>query len=128
MNKSKMALPNTNQVSLPTMGIEKNDRQDIAELSLAVKPSPPKRPPLYNVIFLNDDYTPMDFVQDVLIDVFSFDPMSAEAIMLAIHHEGRGVCGTFDKDVAETKRQIVEDLARAEKHPLVVIVERAPSS
>lgn len=106
------------------MGTIQNDRQDIAELEPDVKSSTPRRPPLYNVVLLNDDYTPMDFVIAVLVDIFSFDLMAAEAIMLAIHQEGKGVCGVFSKDVAQTKRQLVEDAARAEGHPLQAIVDK----
>jgi len=105
------------------MGTAQNDRQDIAETEADVKPSSPKRPPLYHVVVLNDDYTPMDFVIEALMEVFAFDSMSAEAIMLAIHQQGRGVCGTFSKDVAQTKQQQIQALARAEGHPLTAIVE-----
>ncbi|PYE56333.1 ATP-dependent Clp protease adapter ClpS [Deinococcus yavapaiensis] len=85
-----------------------------------------KRPPLYRVLLLNDDYTPMDFVVYVLMRYFKKSGADAERIMLAVHHEGRGVAGVYTKDVAETKVGQVTALAREEGYPLQVTVEPEP--
>lgn len=82
-------------------------------------------PRLYQVLMLNDDFTPMEFVVMVLQEYFRHDLDSATLIMLKIHHEGRGVCGVFSKDVAATKVELVLDAARRSGHPLQCIMEAA---
>ena len=84
-----------------------------------------KPPQLYQVVLLNDDYTPMEFVVLVLQQYFRCDLESATLIMLKIHHEGRGVCGVFTKDVAATKVELVLAAARRDGHPLQCIMEAA---
>jgi len=84
-----------------------------------------KPPQLYQVVMLNDDYTPMEFVVMVLQQYFQRDPDSATLIMLKIHHEGRGICGVYAKDVAATKVELVLTAARREGHPLQCIMEAA---
>ena len=84
-----------------------------------------KPPQLYQVVLLNDDYTPMEFVVMVLQHYFNRDLESATLIMLKIHHEGRGVCGVFTKDVAATKVELVLAAARRAGHPLQCIMEAA---
>jgi ATP-dependent Clp protease adaptor protein ClpS len=84
-----------------------------------------KPPQLYQVVMLNDDYTPMEFVVMVLQQYFQRDPDSATLIMLKIHHEGRGICGVYTKDVAATKVELVLTAARREGHPLQCIMEAA---
>jgi|SRR5690625_640564 len=81
------------------------------------------RPPMYQVIMLNDDYTPMDFVVSVLVRVFQKTPSDAERIMLKVHYEGRGVCGVYTYEVAETRIEIVHQLARSREHPLKCVME-----
>ncbi len=78
-----------------------------------------KRPPLYKVILLNDDFTPMDFVIEILIDFFAMSEQKATQVMLQIHTQGVGVCGIYSKDVAETKVVIVNDYSREHHHPLM---------
>jgi len=73
---------------------------------------------------LNDDYTPMDFVVDVLKNIFRKNHHDAINIMLEIHHKGAGLCGVYTKDVAETKAQMVVDRARSQDYPLQCVVER----
>ncbi len=80
-------------------------------------------PPMYRVVMLNDDYTPMEFVVMVLQEYFNHDLETATEIMLKIHHEGRGVCGTFTKDVAATKVEMVLAAARRGGHPLQCVME-----
>ncbi|WP_239423614.1 ATP-dependent Clp protease adapter ClpS [Snodgrassella communis] len=83
---------------------------------------PPKR---YKVVLLNDDYTPMEFVVEVLTDVFHLPHTRAIAIMLMVHESGRGVCGVFQKDIAETKCNQVMLRAETAGFPLQCLVEEA---
>ena len=82
-----------------------------------------KPPQMYQVVLLNDDYTPMEFVVMVLQQYFRRDLESATLIMLKIHHEGRGVCGVYTKDVAATKVDQVLEAALKAGHPLKCISE-----
>ena len=82
-------------------------------------------PPMFQVVLLNDDYTPMEFVVMVLQEYFSRDLETATQIMLKIHHDGRGVCGVYSKDVAGTKVELVLAAARRGGHPLQCIMESA---
>jgi len=84
-----------------------------------------KPPTLYQVVLLNDDYTPMEFVVMVVQHFFQRDLDTATHIMLKIHHEGRGICGVYPKDVAATKVELVLTAARREGHPLQCIMEAA---
>lgn len=92
---------------------------------LAVSPAKPKlkRPPLFKVVLLNDDYTPMEFVVDVLEQFFALNREKATQIMLAVHTQGKGVCGIYPKDIAETKAMQVNQHARDSGHPLLCEVE-----
>ena len=92
---------------------------------LAVQEGRPKlkRPPLYKVILLNDDYTPMDFVVEVLESFFQLDPEKATQVMLHVHTRGMGVCGIFTRDIAETKVALVNDYSRQHQHPLLCAME-----
>jgi len=83
-------------------------------------------PPMYQVVLLNDDYTPMLFVVEVLCRVFNRSLQEAEHIMLKVHHEGRGVCGVYTRDIAVTKVEKVMRLARAHHHPLQCLIEPTP--
>ncbi len=108
----------------PTPRVPRRDGGDgavVAERKRArVKP-----PGLYQVVLLNDDYTPMEFVVMVLQHFFQRDLETATLIMLKIHHEGRGVCGVYPKDVAATKVELVLAAARRDGHPLQCIMEAA---
>ncbi|MGF1643857.1 MAG: ATP-dependent Clp protease adapter ClpS [Thiotrichales bacterium] len=84
-----------------------------------------KEPSLYHVILLNDDYTPMEFVVIVLEQFFKLGREDATRIMLNVHTKGKGVCGTFTRDIAETKTAQVNQFAREHKHPLLCIMEKA---
>jgi ATP-dependent Clp protease adaptor protein ClpS len=84
-----------------------------------------KRPAMYRVVLLNDDYTPMDFVVQILMVFFGHDQEKATQVMLTIHTKGKGVCGVFTRDVAETKAAQVNQYARESKHPLLCEVEKA---
>jgi ATP-dependent Clp protease adaptor protein ClpS len=82
-----------------------------------------KKPPLYKVILLNDDFTPMDFVIEILMGFFAMSEQKATQVMLQIHTQGVGVCGTYSKDVAETKVYIVNEYSRSYQHPLMCSME-----
>ncbi len=82
-----------------------------------------KKPPMYKVIMLNDDYTPMDFVVEVLCDFFRLDPESATRVMLKVHTEGSAVCGVYTRDIAETKAAQVNQYAQDSEHPLWCEIE-----
>ena len=83
------------------------------------------QPSLYQAVLLNDDYTPMEFVIEVLARFFNHNEEQATQIMLAVHTQGKGVCGTYTKDVAETKAMQVNQFSRQHKHPLLCEVESA---
>jgi ATP-dependent Clp protease adaptor protein ClpS len=94
---------------------------------LAVEEARPQlvRPPLYQVILLNDDFTPMDFVIVVLETFFSLDRERATQVMLHVHTRGKGVCGVFTREVAETKVTQVNEFSRTHQHPLLCTMEKA---
>ncbi len=96
--------------------------QDIGTATTTEKPKL-KQPPLYKVVLINDDYTPMDFVVDVLRSFFNMNVEKATQIMLKVHTEGKGVCGVYSKDVAETKAAQVNDYSRECEQPLLCSVE-----
>jgi ATP-dependent Clp protease adaptor protein ClpS len=82
-----------------------------------------KKPELFKVLLLNDDYTTMDFVVEVLESVFNKAPAEAYRIMMAVHHQGQGLCGVYPFEVAETKVATVVDLARSHGFPLRAAME-----
>lgn len=84
-----------------------------------------KRPPLYKVLLLNDDYTPMEFVVEILQTFFTMDRSRATQVMLQVHTRGCGVCGVFSRDVAETKVELVNEYSRHHQHPLLCTMEEA---
>ena|SRR5690606_32338253 len=82
-------------------------------------------PPMWQVVLLNDDYTPMEFVVLVLQRFFGIEHDRAVQVMLKVHHEGRGVCGVFPYDIANTKVVQVSRFAREQQHPLQCVMEEA---
>jgi ATP-dependent Clp protease adaptor protein ClpS len=84
-----------------------------------------KQPPLFQVVLLNDDYTPMEFVVDVLERFFSLNRTNATRIMLEVHTRGKGVCGVFTYEIAETKVAQVTSYSRENHHPLMCTLEQA---
>jgi ATP-dependent Clp protease adaptor protein ClpS len=98
-----------------------------SDSGLAVQEAKPKLkcPSLYKVVLLNDDYTPMDFVVEILTDYFNMNEDKATQVMLQVHTQGVGVCGLFSKDVAETKVHIVNEYSRENHHPLMCTMEEA---
>lgn len=100
------------------MATKQDSGVELARSPLKVKP-----PPLYKVLLLNDDYTPMEFVVIVLQQFFGLDLEHATQVMLKVHHEGKGVCGVFPKDIAATKVEQVTDFSRQHQHPLQCVME-----
>lgn len=84
-----------------------------------------KQPPLFKVVMLNDDFTPMDFVVHVLEKFFRMDRSKATQVMLKVHTQGRAICGVYTAEIAETKVSLVNDYARKHQHPLLCSVEEA---
>lgn len=105
----------------------KNEPEHERDHGVAVETGKPEtaRPPLYSVILLNDDYTPMDFVIDVLVRFFALDLERATQVMLHVHTRGRGVCGVFSREVAESKVAQVNEYSRLNQHPLLCTMEKA---
>lgn len=97
------------------------------ENNTALKPevAKPKLPPMFKVLLLNDDYTPMEFVVEVIEHFFNKSREQATQIMLKVHTEGMGVCGVYPQDIAETKMNQVISHARKSQHPLQCIIEMA---
>jgi len=92
---------------------------------LALQEAKPKlkKPPLYKVVLLNDDYTPMEFVVELLERFFRMNREQATHVMLTVHTQGKGVCGIYTKDIAETKAAQVNQYARDHQHPLLCEIE-----
>lgn len=82
-----------------------------------------KKPPMYKVVILNDDYTPMEFVVHILQAFFNLPHEKAQNVMLNVHTQGKGVCGVYTRDVAETKVEQVNDYSRQNQHPLLCTME-----
>lgn len=102
------------------MGTQQESDVLLDEAALQAAP-----PPLYRVVLLNDDFTPMEFVITVLQTYFHKDRTTATEIMLQVHQTGRGTCGVFPKDIASTKVELVLSYARSHGHPLQCVMEEA---
>ena len=106
---------------------EENDNENFdknfSSLTLQEKPKL-KKPPLYKVIMLNDDYTPMEFVIYVLQTIFKKSYEEAKKIMLLVHNEGKGICGIYSLDIAESKANQVIEFSRVNQHPLECKVQK----
>jgi ATP-dependent Clp protease adaptor protein ClpS len=102
------------------MSTSTDTNHDLVVEKEAAKTAPP---PMYQVVLLNDDYTPMEFVVKVLQKFFGKNQEEATRIMLQVHHEGRGVCGVYPRDVAATRIAQVGQYARAKQHPLQCVME-----
>jgi len=98
--------------------------EDASGLALQEARPQLRRPPMYKVVLFNDDYTPMDFVVEVLEVFFNHNRETATKIMLTVHTEGRAVCGLFTRDIAETKAMQVNQYARESQHPLLCEIEK----
>jgi ATP-dependent Clp protease adaptor protein ClpS len=107
------------------------ERRDESErhpnLDLAVAEALPrlKKPPLYRVVLLNDDFTPMEFVVEVLEGIFGMPRTRATQVMLEVHTKGKGVCGVFGFEIAETRVAQVMSIAERQQHPLLCTMEES---
>ncbi|MFV2031699.1 MAG: ATP-dependent Clp protease adapter ClpS [Gammaproteobacteria bacterium] len=101
------------------------DNDDDDTLLLEGSKAKLSKPPMYKVIILNDDYTPMEFVVHVLEAIFSHSRENATRIMLTVHKSGKGVCGIFTRDIAETRVTQVNSYSRENKHPLLCDMEES---
>ncbi len=105
-------------------GNANGDAEADGELLLAPAKVKPKRPPMYKVILLNDDYTPMEFVVTVIEHIFRRSHTEAVELMLQVHHKGAAVVGIYTRDVAETKVEQVVEYARINEYPLQCTLEQ----
>jgi len=112
-----------------TGNMSEHDKKDLQRdgYELVVEEAQPKlkRPPLYRVILLNDDYTPMEFVVEVLQSIFSMERPKATRVMLEVHTKGKGICGVYDYQIAETKVAQVMGIAQQQQHPLLCTMEES---
>lgn len=108
-----------------------SDRRDTTEHrshhDLAVEEARPrlKKPPLYRVVLLNDDYTPMEFVVEILEGIFGMQRTRATQVMLEVHTKGKGICGEYGFEIAETKVAQVMSIAKQQQHPLLCTMEES---
>ena len=126
INRKYKSFRDLNLKIMPLISMSENkDGKDEVEgnIKLAVKPKT-KIPPLYRVLMMNDDYTPMEFVIEVLEKFFQKNREEATQIMLHVHQRGVGVCGIYAYDLAETKAMQVMNYARKYEHPLQVQLEK----
>ena len=100
---------------------------DHGSYDLAVEEARPKvkQPPLYRVVLINDDYTPMEFVVDILESIFGMERTRATQVMLEVHTKGKGVCGVYNFEIAETKVAQVMGIAQQHQHPLLCTMEES---
>ncbi|MBT8086967.1 MAG: ATP-dependent Clp protease adapter ClpS [Gammaproteobacteria bacterium] len=108
------------------MSEKRPDNEEHGSQDLAVKEAKPalKQPPLYRVLLINDDFTPMEFVVDVLETIFGMERTRATQVMLEVHTKGKGVCGVYSFEIAETKVAQVMGLAKQHQHPLLCTMEQ----
>lgn len=103
----------------------KDDDDPVGGIELAIAEARPevKQPSLFRVVLMNDDYTPMEFVVDILESVFGMERVRATQVMLEVHMKGKGVCGVFSYGIAETKVAQVMGIAQQHQHPLLCTME-----
>jgi ATP-dependent Clp protease adaptor protein ClpS len=109
------------------MSEHRQDKPDQGQYDLAVEEARPKvkQPPLYRVVLINDDYTPMEFVVNILESVFGMERTRATQVMLEVHTKGKGICGVYNFEIAETKVAQVMSIARQHQHPLLCTMEES---
>ena len=119
--KQRLILELLYQGRLLSMSKKTNEYSTDDDVGVLVKEKPPalQKPRLYQVVLLNDDYTPMEFVVELIEKFFSKTRETATRIMLMIHNEGKGVCGIYTQDIAETKAAMVNKYSMQHQHPLL---------
>lgn len=119
-----MIEPSANHIRMGAMGTRKQAGTE-SSATLTPERSRAKPPPMYKVLLLNDDFTPMDFVIVVLEKFFSLSREQATGIMLRVHREGKGTCGVYPLDMAATKVKQVNAFSRQHQHPLACVMEES---
>lgn len=121
---NEISMGNTGNLQL-TLNQDGDEKSGDLDSNLAVLESKPKlkRPSMYKVMLLNDDYTPMDFVVEILEKFFAMNREKATHVMLTVHIHGKAVCGIYTRDIAETKSAQVNQYAREHQHPLLSEIE-----
>lgn len=109
------------------MGERRTDTEKGRSFELAVEEARPaiKEPPLYRVVLINDDFTPMEFVVNILEAVFGMERTRATQVMLEVHMKGKGICGVYNFEIAETKVAQVMGIAQQHEHPLLCTMEES---
>jgi ATP-dependent Clp protease adaptor protein ClpS len=109
------------------MSERRTDTEKGQNFDLAVEEARPeiKEPPLYRVVLINDDYTPMEFVVNILESIFGMERTRATRVMLEVHTKGKGICGVYNFEIAETKVAQVMGLAQQHQHPLLCTMEES---
>ena len=109
--------------------MSEQDKKDLQrdDYEVVVEEAQPKlkRPPLYRVILINDDFTPMEFVVEVLQSIFDMERPKATRVMLEVHTKGKGICGVYDYEIAETKVAQVMSISQQQQHPLLCTTEES---
>jgi len=109
------------------MNDQRDENEQHGSYDLAVDEARPKikRPPLYRVVLLNDDFTPMEFVVEILESIFGMERTRATQVMLEVHTKGKGICGVYNYEIAETKVAQVMSIAEQQQHPLLCTMEES---
>jgi len=109
------------------MGERQTDTEKGQAFELAVEEARPaiKEPPLYRVVLINDDFTPMEFVVNILEGIFGMERTRATQVMLEVHTKGKGICGVYNFEIAETKVAQVMGIAQQHQHPLLCTMEES---
>jgi len=109
------------------MGERRTDTEKGQDFELAVEEARPaiKEPPLYRVVLINDDFTPMEFVVNILEGIFGMQRTRATQVMLEVHTKGKGICGVYNFEIAETKVAQVMGIAQQHQHPLLCTMEES---
>ena len=102
-----------------------NERTDSYDVAVEEARPKLKQPPLYRVVLINDDYTPMEFVVDILETIFGMERTRATQVMLEVHTKGKGICGVYNFEIAETKVAQVMGIAQQHQHPLLCTMEES---
>ena len=125
--RAALIIANPTVYPVSSMSEQPRHSDDHGSHDLAVEEARPKvkQPPLYRVVLINDDYTPMEFVVDILESVFGMERTRATQVMLEVHTKGKGVCGVYNFEIAETKVAQVMNIAKQHQHPLLCTMEES---
>ncbi len=126
LNEVKLSFQQTGYIDWhfnPRLSDSQQNEDADGDVAVATAPPEFKRPPMYAVVLMNDDYTPMDFVIEILQQYFALNLDQATQVMLTVHYEGKGEAGVYPRDIAETKANQVNNYARSQGHPLLCQIE-----